>query len=77
MGEKKRIVIVDDDAGILSALQETLQDSYVVFTARDGEEAVRVTTNIKPDMVIMDVSMPKMDGLEACRQLKENKVTRL
>jgi CheY-like chemotaxis protein len=75
--EKKRVVVVDDDAAILAALQETLADSFIIFTARDGEEAIRVVTNIKPDLVIMDISMPVMDGMEACRILKANKITAL
>jgi CheY-like chemotaxis protein len=73
--EKKRIVVADDDGGILNALQETLDGTYIVYTAQDGEAAVRTVKNIKPDLVIMDVSMPIMDGLEACRLLKKDKLT--
>jgi CheY-like chemotaxis protein len=70
--EKKKIVVADDNAGILTALQETLEGSYVVYTAQDGEEAVRVVTKIKPDLVILDVSMPLLDGLEACKRIKND-----
>lgn len=72
---KKRIVVADDEPFILSALQDTLSDSYSVTTASNGAEAVKVAGKVLPDLIILDVMMPEMDGLEACKNLKRDKAT--
>jgi len=72
---KKKIVVADDDYAILSAIKETLEDEYTVHTADDGREAVKLVTEIMPDLVIMDITMPRMDGHEACRLIKKDKNT--
>lgn len=65
--EQPLILIVDDDDLIRSLLSEQLQsDGYQVITARDGEEALLVYTEVHPDMVLMDGVMPGMDGFECC-----------
>ena len=72
---KKRIVVADDEPFILSALQDTLSDSYSVTTASNGAEAIKVAAKVLPDLIILDVMMPEMDGLEACKNLKRDKAT--
>ena len=72
---KKRIVVADDEPFILSALQDTLSDSYSVTTASNGAEAIKVAQKVLPDLIILDVMMPEMDGLEACKNLKRDKAT--
>jgi CheY-like chemotaxis protein len=72
---KKRVVVADDEPFILSALQDTLSDSYSVTTASNGAEAIKVAERVMPDLIILDVMMPEMDGLEACKNLKRNKIT--
>lgn len=72
---RKKIVVVDDEEDICMALKETLNQDYNVFTAEDGKEAIELIRNIKPDLVIMDVLMPVMDGFEACRRMKSDKFT--
>lgn len=72
---KKRIVVADDEPFILSALQDTLSDSYSVTTASNGAEAIKVALKVLPDLIILDVMMPEMDGLEACKNLKRDKAT--
>ena len=72
--KKKRIVVADDDEDILASIKETLDNVYTVFTALDGREAVEIVKKIKPDLVILDVLMPDMDGFEACRMIKKDKL---
>ena len=67
-----RVVVVDDQEVVragFAALLETQADITVVGTAADGEEAVRVCSERRPDVVLMDVRMPTLDGIEATRQL--------
>jgi len=68
----KRVLVVDDDRVIQQLLQVNLElEGYdVVATASDGKEALDKIGTLKPDLVILDIMMPKMDGLEVCRHLK-------
>jgi DNA-binding response OmpR family regulator len=67
----KKILIVDDDASIREVLATQLSRlHYETVTAADGEEAVKVFPSAKPDLVLMDLMMPKMDGLEACQKMR-------
>lgn len=66
-----RILVVDDDAAVRDSLARTLRfEGYRVDTARDGQEALDAVRADEPDAVILDVSMPRLDGLQACRQLR-------
>jgi DNA-binding NarL/FixJ family response regulator len=70
-----RLVVVDDQEIVragFAALLDTQDDFDVVGTAADGEEAVRVCREHRPDVVLMDVRMPAMDGIEATRQLTDD-----
>ncbi len=71
--EKARIVVVDDHPLIRDAIKGHLQnqpDMEVIQEAGDGEEAVKLALELNPDVVIMDIAMPKLNGLEAIRQIK-------
>ncbi|WP_406035981.1 response regulator transcription factor [Nocardioides sp. NBC_00163] len=73
-----KIVVVDDQEMVRSgfvALLSTQPDIEVVGTAADGSEALQVVRRTHPDVVLMDVRMPVMDGIEALRQLSENPAT--
>ncbi|HDT15473.1 MAG TPA: response regulator [Firmicutes bacterium] len=60
---------------MLSALQDTLSDEYNVYTASNGRQAIDQAKKTVPDLIILDVMMPEMDGLEACKVLKTDKAT--
>jgi DNA-binding response OmpR family regulator len=65
------ILIVDDEAPILDLVRFTLEDADVrVVEASDGAEALVLARRIKPDLVLLDVHMPRLNGLEVCRQLR-------
>jgi len=75
MGEKIKILIADDHALLRRGLATLLgfnKDISVVGDAKNGEEAVKAAIKLKPDVVVMDLSMPVMDGVEATRQIRES-----
>jgi DNA-binding response OmpR family regulator len=64
---------VDDEPTVLDIIRRRLApEGYEVLTARDGEEALKVALDWQPDLAILDVIMPKMDGLDLCRRIREN-----
>ncbi len=68
-----KILLVDDEPDILSFLRYNLQkEGYEVFTANDGAEGLKLAEQLRPHLVILDIMMPKMDGVEVCRQLRNN-----
>lgn len=71
MNERKRILVVDDEPQITRVLRRSLQThGYDVRTAADGEAALDVMHDWPPDLVVTDLTMPGMDGIELCRQLR-------
>lgn len=72
----KKILIADDDPIIIKLLQVNLElDGYDVVTAEDGAEAVEKAAEFKPDLVILDIMMPRMDGWAALQELKRQPET--
>ena len=69
---KKTILVVDDTEWNRDLVVQLLEDDYTVLQAVDGEEAVRKTQEDKPDLILMDLGMPVMDGWEATRKIKAN-----
>jgi two-component system alkaline phosphatase synthesis response regulator PhoP len=68
---KQKILIVDDEPDILELIEYNLKkEGYQVFTARNGQEAVTEAKKNLPDLIILDIMMPKMDGIEACRIMR-------
>jgi two-component system response regulator MprA len=66
-----RILVVDDDRAVRESLRRSLSfNGYSVDLAEDGVEAIEAINNERPDAVVLDVMMPRMDGLEVCRQLR-------
>jgi DNA-binding response OmpR family regulator len=67
----KRILIIEDDVSILSGLKDVLTfKSYEVLTAEDGETGYAAAGKEKPDLIILDIMIPKMDGFALCRKLR-------
>lgn len=72
----QKILIVDDEETISSYLKRKLgQLGYTVFVALDGEQALDLANSEMPDIVLLDVKLPKMNGHEVCRRLKSNPKT--
>lgn len=67
-----KILVVDDDLNICELLKLYLEnDGYVVFTANDGQEAVDMFQNKTPDLVLLDIMLPKKDGWQVCREIRK------
>jgi len=73
----KKVLLVDDSstARLLTRLIFSQKPNYVLLSAVDGKDAVERAHAEKPDLILMDVMMPRMTGLEACRELKKDKDT--
>lgn len=69
------VLIVDDEPANLQVLRSILQDSYQLQFARDGEKALELAHRSRPDLILLDVMMPGMSGLEVCRALKASAET--
>jgi len=68
-----KVLIVEDDPAILRGLKDNLRaESYDVLTAVDGEAGLRLTTEQKPDLVILDLMLPRLSGYEVCRKLRQD-----
>ena len=68
---KHKVLIVDDEPDILELIEYNLKkEGYQVFTATNGQEAIIEAKRVLPDLIILDIMMPKMDGIEACRILR-------
>ena len=75
-GKKKKILIAEDDATIVDIFSHFIKTQYedaVIEVAYDGYEALLKTGNLLPDLLILDIRMPKIDGLEVCRRIRETK----
>ena len=73
----KKVLLADDEEDILALVAATLgnDDRYTLVLARDGEEALKRAEESSPDLIFLDVMMPKMDGYEVCERLKSNRST--
>lgn len=68
---KKTILVVDDEKPIVDILTYNLQkEGYATLEANDGEEAIKIATEQKPDLILLDIMLPKIDGLTVCKKLR-------
>jgi len=70
--QNKKILIVDDESAILQTLRFNLErNGYAVATAGDGRSAVALAASDRPDLIIMDIMLPVLDGIEACKEIRK------
>ena len=74
--DRKKILITDDEENIRLLVSSMLGKDYIVLGASDGKEAVDMARSQKPDLILMDIMMPKMDGYTACNKIKKDPITR-
>lgn len=72
MAHIKKILVVEDVEFDRDLLIQLLEDQYEVITAEDGAEAIELALQLRPDMILMDLSLPIVDGWEATRRIKAN-----
>ena len=73
----KKILIAEDEPNIIISLEFLLQNAgYEVSVARDGREALRVIAALRPDLVVLDIMLPVMNGHEVCRRIREGAAAR-
>ncbi|KIQ16465.1 histidine kinase [Flavobacterium sp. MEB061] len=70
--DKRTVLIIDDNAEIRAYLIKLFSKNYIVYSAENGEEGLKMTKKHMPDLVISDITMEHMDGLELCRKIKES-----
>lgn len=74
--EKKKILIIEDDNILQKALQDFLsEEGFEIASALDGEEGVKITKTFAPDLILLDIILPKKDGYEVLKELKSSEET--
>ena len=73
---KKKILIADDEFYVRDIVKGALEEDYIVLEASDGEQAVNIARSQKPSLILMDILLPKLDGVSACYLLKSDAATR-
>jgi DNA-binding response OmpR family regulator len=72
----RKLLIADDESGIRSLVRMTLErDSYQILEASDGQEAIALAREFRPEVVLLDVMMPGLSGFDVCRALKDDPTT--
>jgi two-component system alkaline phosphatase synthesis response regulator PhoP len=72
----KKILIADDEANVRLLVSRALGQHFLVLEARDGEEAIKIARTHKPDLILMDLMMPRVDGNSACSIIKNDPDTK-
>ncbi len=74
--EKKKVLVVDDEENVRRLLRRMLRNKYIVLEAKDGEVAIDIARSQRPDIILMDIMMPNIDGYTACYTIKQDSVTK-
>jgi CheY-like chemotaxis protein len=73
---KKKALVVDDEPNVRRLIHTILSKNFEVFEGEDGKQAIEMAIAQKPDVILMDMMMPKMDGLTACHVIKKDPATK-
>ncbi len=73
--EMKAILIADDESSIRLMVGSMLSKDYLVLEASDGQEAIDIARAQRPDLILMDIMMPNVDGYSACHAIKKDRIT--
>ena len=76
MQTQEKILAVDDDPNNITILEELLDDSYDLKISSNGEQALALAREFRPDMILLDIMMPGMNGYELCRRMREHEALR-
>lgn len=76
MEARLKILIIDDEADNRELIRDILSEKYDLLMAGDGEEGLRAARGELPDLILLDITMPKLDGIAACEALRSNEATR-
>ncbi len=72
METKLKILIVDDERFYINILVELLKNKYKLYIAKSGEQALKRISDNRPDLILLDIMMPEMDGYQTCAEIKQN-----
>ena len=72
--EKKKILVIDDEEGVLLAVKKNLEDRYEVSTLLDAREVISQVNKLKPDLILLDILMPAIGGIEVCEMLSKDPI---
>ncbi|NDW10237.1 hybrid sensor histidine kinase/response regulator transcription factor [Dysgonomonas sp. 520] len=70
--EKPTVLVVEDDADLRNFIKTTLEDNYTIFEAEDGKEGLEKASRLMPDLIVSDIMMPEMDGMEFLQKIRHN-----
>ena len=76
VNNKKKVLIVDDEPNVRRLSRKILSNTFDVVEAEDGKQAIEIAVTQQPDVILMDMMMPKMDGLTACHAIKKDPTTK-
>jgi CheY-like chemotaxis protein len=74
--DKKKILIVDDEPHVRRLVRTVLSKDFTVLEAEDGKQAIEMAATQKPDLILMDIMMPRMDGYTSCSAIKNDPATK-
>ena len=75
--EKEKVLVVDDEENVRRLLRSMLGNKYIVLEAKDGKAAIDIVRSQRPDIILMDIMMPNMDGYTACHTIKQDPATKM